>query len=136
MSSDRTVPDLVEQIIQAALEVHQHLGGPGLIESIYESALCHELLLRKIHYRRQVAVPVVYKGNSIRKPLFLDILVEGQIVVEVKASEPHLPYYLAQLNTHMRFLKIPQGLLINFGQGSLKEGIFQVMSGEKSPECL
>jgi GxxExxY protein len=115
--------DLAENIINAATEVHNLLGGPGLLESVYESALCHELSLRKIGFQRQVAVPVVYKGKSVRRPLFVDIVVENQLVIEVKALESDNPYYLAQLCTHLRFMGIPKGLLINFGKEFLKDGV-------------
>lgn len=115
--------ELLEQIISAAIEVHQHLGGPGLLESIYESALCHELALRKIVWQRQVPIPVLYKGIAVRQPLFVDLLVENQVVIEVKASEKDNPYFQAQLLTHLRLLKIRLGLLINFGKAHLKDGI-------------
>jgi GxxExxY protein len=115
--------DLAEQIVNAAAEVHKFLGGPGLVESVYESALCHELNLRSIAYQRQVPVPVIYKGKSIRRPLFLDIFVENLIIVEVKALEVDSPYYLAQLHTHLRFMGIQKGLLINFGKEFLKDGV-------------
>ena len=84
--------ELSNKIIGAAIEVHRALGGPGLLESIYEAALCHELMLQGIKYKRQLAVPVVYKGITIRDPLFIDILVEGEVVVEVKAVEKNPPY--------------------------------------------
>ena len=115
--------DLIELIVSAASEVHSVLGGPGLVESVYESALCHELDLRKVSYQRQVAVPVIYKGKPVRRPLFLDVLVENQIIIEVKALAVDTPYYLAQLYTHLRFMGIQKGLLINFGKEHLKDGV-------------
>ena len=119
--------DLTELIINAANEVHQLLGGPGLVESVYESALCHELTLRNVNYQRQVAVPVIYKGKTVRRPLFLDVLVENQIIIEVKALEVDAPYYLAQLHTHLRLTGIQKGLLINFGKEFLKDGVTAVV---------
>ena len=79
--------DISHQIIGAAIEVHRTLGGPGLLESIYESALCHELVLRGFRIQRQKPVRVVYTGVAIRDPLFIDILVEDKVLVEVKATE-------------------------------------------------
>ncbi len=117
---------LAETILSAATEVHQQLGGPGLLEGVYESALSHELKLRGIKSERQIAVPVLYKGQSIREPLFLDLLVEKQIVVEIKSSEKHYPFYLAQLQTYLRFTNLPHGILINFGKEELKDGIYRV----------
>ena len=116
--------ELTTSIIQAAQEVHELLGGPGLVESIYESALCHELILRKIPFQRQVAVPVLYKGKSVRNPLFLDIVIENKLVVEIKALTLDTPYYIAQLQTHLHFAGLTSGILINFGKESLKDGIF------------
>jgi GxxExxY protein len=114
---------LADQIIDAAGEVHRLLGGPGLLENIYESALCHELALRKIPYQRQVPIPVLYKGVCVREPLFLDILVERELVVEIKAMEKDNPYFQVQLFTHMKLLGVKSGLLINFGKQHLKDGI-------------
>lgn len=114
----------LEKIITAAEEVHQLLGGPGLMENIYESALCHELSLQDMRSQRQVSIPVLYKGVSIRDPLYLDILVENQIIVEVKATEKDFPFYQAQLQTYLRLTGINQGLLINFGKENLaKDGV-------------
>ncbi len=118
--------ELNTKIIQAAQEVHDLLGGPGLLESVYESALCHELALRKITFQRQVAVPVLYKGKSVRKPLFLDIVIDNKLVIEIKAFNLDTPYYIAQLQTHLHFAGLTSGILINFGKESLKDGIFCV----------
>jgi GxxExxY protein len=116
--------ELTTSIIQAAQEVHELLGGPGLVESVYESALCYELILRKVPFQRQVAVPVLYKGKPVRKPLFLDIVIENKLVVEIKALSLDTPYYIAQLQTHLHFAGLASGILINFGKESLKDGIF------------
>lgn len=120
--------NLQDQILDAANEVHRYLGGPGLLENVYESALCQELALRKIPYQRQVPVPVLYKGVQIREPLFLDVLVDQQLVVEIKAIEKDNPYFQIQLFTHMRLLKIRTGLLINFGKEYLKDGICRLVN--------
>ena len=94
--------DISHQIIGAAIEVHRTLGGPGLLESIYESALCHELVLRGLRIQRQKPVQVVYKGVAIREPLFIDILVEDKVLVEVKATEKNHPIYETQVLTYLR----------------------------------
>lgn len=116
---------LSHQIINAATEVHKFLG-PGLLETVYECALCHELSLRGINSQRQLAIPVTYKNVSIRDPLYLDILVENQLIIEVKATGKDYPFYRAQLYTHLRLTGMPFGLIINFGKEDLKEGIFPV----------
>lgn len=121
--------ELSKKIIGAAIEVHRALGGPGLLESIYEAALCHELMLQGIKYKRQLAVPVVYKGITIRDPLFIDILVEGEVVVEVKAVEKHHPIYEMQVLTYLRLTDKKLGLVINFGNSRVKDGIFRVVNG-------
>lgn len=120
--------NLLEQIVTAASEVHHHLGGPGLLESVYESALYHELSLRRIACQRQVPIPVLYKGAEIRQPLFLDLLVENQVVIEIKAIEKDNPYFQTQLYTHMRLLKMRLGLLINFGKEHLKDGVCRIVN--------
>jgi len=120
--------ELSEKIIDAANEVHRHLGGPGLLENIYETALCYELSLRGLLNQRQLAIPVIYKNISVRDPLFLDILVENQVIVEIKATEKDLPYYRMQLATHLRLSGKKFGLLINFGKENLKDGICKVIN--------
>lgn len=78
------------KVIGAAIEVHRSLGGPGLLESIYESALCHELHLIGLRVEKQKPIPVIYKGVVIREPYILDLLVENQVIIEVKATEKEL----------------------------------------------
>lgn len=117
------------QVIGAAIAVHQSLGGPGLLESIYESALCHELTINGLKVERQKAIPVIYKGVVIREPLILDILVENKVIVEVKAVEKEIEIYKAQLLTYLRLSNIKLGLLINFGRNSIKEGVHRVVNG-------
>lgn len=120
--------DLAETIIDAATEVHRHLKGPGLLETVYEAALSYELKLRGINSQRQLPIPVLYKGAPIREPLYLDLLVENQIIIEIKASDKNLPYYQAQLLTHLRLLELPIGLLINFGKEYLKDGVAKIFN--------
>ena len=117
---------LYQAIYDAALEVHSTLGGPGLLESIYESALCHELTTRGLTNQRQLPIPVIYKNTPVRDPLYLDILVENQIIIEVKATGKDYPYYQAQLATYLRLANIPYGILINFGKDNIEEGILKM----------
>ena len=84
-----TENDLSNVVIGAAIEVHQELGGPGLLEGVYEEALCQELILRSVPVRRQVGLPVIYKGVELHKRLVLDILVGEKLIVEVKAVEQY-----------------------------------------------
>jgi GxxExxY protein len=85
--------EISHQIIGASIEVHRTLGGPGLLESIYEAARCHELMLRGLRVHRQRPVQVVYKGVAIREPLFIDVVVDDKVIVEVKATEKNHPIY-------------------------------------------
>lgn len=117
------------KIIGAAIEAHRTLGGPGLLESIYESALCHELTLMGLTIERQKLIPVIYKGVMIREAYILDILVENKVIIEVKATEKELGIHKAQLLTYLRLTNMKLGLLINFGRDSVKEGICRVVNG-------
>lgn len=112
---------ITEKIIGCAIEVHRHLG-PGLLENIYEEALCVELGIQGIHYQRQVIVHVDYKGRVIGE-YRLDLLVEDTVVVELKSVERHEPVFEAQILTYLRVTSKKVGLLINFNSKLLKEGI-------------
>lgn len=117
---------ITDRIIAAAIEVHKTLGGPGLLESIYEDALAYELELRKIPFQRQLTVPVLYKGVPVRDALRLDLLVEDRVVVEVKATEKKLEVYSAQVLTYLRLSNRKLGLVLNFGQALLRDGISRI----------
>ena len=112
----------------ADVEVHRILGGPGLLEDIYEEALCYELSLRSVPVRRQVGVPVIYKGNELRKRLVLDILVGERVIVEVKAVEQYNVIFDAQLLTYLRLSDRKLGLVINFGESVVKDGVHRVVN--------
>ena len=116
------------QILDSAIEVHRVLGGPGLLEVIYEEALAHELKLRGNTVERQISVPVKYKGHCIRKPLILDLFVNKAIIIEVKSVEKLNPVYNAQLLTYLRLMDIPLGLIINFGEKYIKNGFYRVVN--------
>jgi GxxExxY protein len=121
--------ELSHKIIGAAIEVHRGLGGPGLLEGVYESCLCRELMLRGLAVQRQVAVPVTYKGEQVRDSLYLDIIVNDRVIVEVKATEKKHPIHEVQLLTHLRLTGKKLGLLINFGREHVKNGIDRVVNG-------
>lgn len=124
-----TENELSREIIGAAIEVHRELGGPGLLESIYEEALCAELELQGIRCQRQVDVLVVYKGKKLEKLYRLDLLVEELVIVEAKAVDQEHPIHLAQCLTHLRITGKKLGLVINFGQKFVKDGIHRVVNG-------
>ena len=112
---------LTERIIGSAIEVHKHLG-PGLLESTYESALCVEFHLVGLQFRRQVALPVSYKGVQIGDHR-IDLTVENLVIVEVKSVERYDPIFQAQLLTYLRLTGMKPGLLINFNSKLLTHGI-------------
>ncbi|MGH9521720.1 MAG: GxxExxY protein [Terriglobales bacterium] len=113
--------ELTGRIIGAALEVHRELG-PGLLESAYDECFCHELQLRDIAFRRQVSLPVVYKGIRLDCGYRIDVLVEDSVVIELKATEKCVPVHEAQLLTYLRLAQKKVGLLINFGVPVLSRG--------------
>jgi GxxExxY protein len=114
------------EVIGAAIEVHRQ-KGPGLIESIYERCVLRELELRSIPSTTQKIVRVEYKGLIFDEPLRFDILVDGCLLVELKAVEILHPFSKAQLFSYMKLLDIPLGLLINFHEPVLKNGISRMM---------
>ncbi|MDD2500924.1 MAG: GxxExxY protein [Geobacter sp.] len=123
-----TENELSHSIIESAIEVHKELGGPGLLESVYEEALVWELHRKGLKISRQVEVPICYKGNPLASPLRLDLLVDDQIILEVKATNGHNPVYGAQLLTYLRLLDKRLGLVLNFGLPALKDGIYRVVN--------
>ncbi len=123
-----TENELSKVIIGAAIEVHRELGGAGLLEDVYEEALCHELESRGIGVDRQVTVPIVYKGKRLRKPLTMDVLVDDKVVVETKAVETFNPIVGAQLLTYLRLTSKKRGLVINFGEQRVSNGIHRVVN--------
>ena len=120
--------ELSNLIIGAAIEVHKVLGGPGLLENVYEEAFCCELSLRGIPFKRQVGVPIVYKGQELRKRLVLDVLVGDRVIVEVKAVDQYHPIFAAQLLTYLRLSDRNLGLVVNFGETLLKDGVHRVVN--------
>ena len=115
-------------IVDSAIEVHQHLGGPGLLENIYEEALAFELVNRGLEVKRQLAVPVIYKGHRIASDLRLDLLVEDLVVVECKAVSEYKSVFDAQALTYLRLLDLRLALVINFGAQRIIKGLHRVVN--------
>ena len=114
-------------IIGCAIEVHRELG-PGLLESAYEQCLCHELSLQGAAFERQVSLPVVYKDIKLDCGYLMDLVVEGEIVVELKTVEKILPIHEAQLLTYLKLYHRPVGLLVNFNVPVLRSGIKRIVN--------
>jgi len=121
-----TENELSNVIIGAAIEVHKELGGPGLLEDVYEEALCRELELRGLEVQRQVGIAIEYKGALLRKRLVLDLMINGAVIVEVKSVEEYHEIFQAQLLTYLRLTKKKLGLVINYGEKQVKDGIHRV----------
>jgi GxxExxY protein len=113
---------LTREIISAAMEVHRALG-PGLLESVYQACLCHELSLRHVPFVQQVELPVIYKDVRLDCGYRIDLIVSDRVVVELKTVQEILPVHEAQLLTYLRLTDKHVGLLINFNVAVLKNGI-------------
>ena len=118
----RRTEELATELVDAAYSVHFELG-PGLLESVYERCLCHELSLRGIQFEQQVVLPIAYKDLVIDGGLRLDLILERQIIVELKAVEKLITVHRAQILTYMKLAGYRLGFLINFNVPRIKQGI-------------
>ena len=116
-------------VYECAIEVHRTLGGPGLLEGVYEEALAWELKQRDLKVQRQVTVPIQYKGQNLGTPMRLDLLVEGIVIVECKATGEYNEIFESQVLTYLRMSGLKLGLVINFGEKFVKDGIHRVVNG-------
>lgn len=121
------IKNLSYTIVGAAIEVHKHLG-PGLLESIYHQCLFDELKARGLNVLSNQAVPISYKGKGLSVPLRLDLLVNDQIIIELKAVEVLHPVYKAQLLSYMKLTQKPKGLLINFHTENLTKSLVPLVN--------
>ena len=120
--------EISERVIGASIEVHRYFG-PGLVEQVYEEALCHELNLQGIRFERQKPVPIFYKDVKLGIPLRLDLVVEDKLIVDLKAKEEVTALDRAKLLSYLRRSNLQLGLIINFHSVMLKDGIFRVVNG-------
>jgi GxxExxY protein len=116
------------KIVDAAYSVHKELG-PGLLESVYEYCLIEELKSRNLTVNSQIKLPVVYKGKILNKEFIIDLLVENEIIIELKALEIVLPVHEVQLLTYMKLADKKLGYLINFNVPLIKDGIKRKING-------
>jgi GxxExxY protein len=126
LEGEKKFEEVSGRVIGFAIEVHRTLG-PGLLESAYEQCLCHELTQSGIAFQRQVPVPIVYKGLELECAYRLDLVVNRQLIVEIKAVEKLLPIHSAQLLTYLKLTGIHAGLLMNFHTEVLRDGIKRVV---------
>jgi len=120
--------ELSREIVGAAIEVHRELG-PGLLESVYQTCLAHEMILRGITIEVEKPLPVTYKGIHLDAGYRVDLLVEEKVVVEVKAVDDLAAIHEAQVMTYLRIGGYKLGMLINFGKPVLREGIKRIVMG-------
>ena len=117
--------DIKYQVRGAAMEVYKHFG-PGLLESVYEKAMVRELQLRGLEVASQVNIPILYKGAPVGDDLRIDLLVENELIVELKSVEEIKDVYYKQLRTYLKLMGKTEGLLINFGEYDFKKGLRRV----------
>ena len=123
-----TENEISKQVVDAAYTIHVALG-PGLLESVYETVMCHELRKRGLKVERQVAVPVIYDGLQFEEGFRADIVVEGKVILELKSVEHVLPVHSKQTLTYIRLMDKRLGFLINFGAARIKDGIWRIVNG-------
>ncbi len=121
--------EISEIILNAAIEVHRTLGGPGLLESVYEEALAWELRQAGLDVRRQIEVPIRYKDQLLTTPLRLDLLINDLVIVECKATSRYNEVFEAQALTYLRLMNLRLGVVINFGERLVKDGFHRVVNG-------
>jgi len=117
---------ITEHIIGAAITVHRELG-PGLLESAYHACVAHELVQRSLRFERQKPVSIMYKGKQIDCGYRVDLLVEGEVIVELKSVERLDPIHMAQILTYLKLSGRHVGLLINFNVRVLKDGLRRIV---------
>ncbi len=126
-----TIPQDIEEMatlaVDAAFSVHKELG-PGLLETAYEACFAHELELRGVKYQRQLPVPLNYKGKLIEVGFRADVIIEQRLLIELKAVETIIPVHHAQVITYLKILRLPLGLLINFNEVLIKDGIHRILN--------
>jgi GxxExxY protein len=120
--------EITRQIVDAAYKLHAALG-PGLLETVYEVTLAHELQKRGLRVRRQVPIPIEYNGLRFDEGFRADLLVEESVIVELKSVEKNHPVHAKQLRTHLVLARLQLGLVLNFGLELMKDGITRIVNG-------
>ena len=123
-----TENEISREVVRCAIETHRTLGGPGLLESVYEEALAWELAQAGLEVNRQVQVPIPYKGTTLATPLRIDLVVEGKVVIECKATSHYNPIFEAQTLTYLKLTGMKLGLVINFGEARVSNGVHRVVN--------
>ena len=124
---------IAKLVLDGAFKIHSELG-PGIFESVYEVTLAHELGKRGLSFERQKKMPIVYDGIVFEEAFKTDLIAGGKVIVELKSVEKLLPVHSKQLLTQLRLSGLKLGLLINFGEAHLKDGIKRIVNGTLDPE--
>jgi GxxExxY protein len=119
-------------VLEASIEVHRNLG-PGLLESVYEAAMAHELSARGLVVQRQVPIPVQYKGLRFDEGFRADLVINGLVIIELKSIENISKAHRKQIQTYLRLTGMKLGYLLNFGCALLKDGIVRAVNGLEEP---
>ena len=123
-----TPNEITGQIVDAAVQLHAQLG-PGLLETVYEVALAHDLLKRRLNVRRQVPIPIEYDGIKFDEGFRADLVVNELVLLELKSVEQNHPVHAKQLRTHLLLMNLQLGLVLNFGLSRMKDGIVRIVNG-------
>ena len=126
---DKTENENSRDIVRCSIEGHRTLGGPGLHESVYEEALAWELRQIGFFVQRQGNLPIPYKGHTLASPLRIDLIVNGKVIVECKATSQYNLIFEAQVLTYLRLTGMKLGLVVNLGERLVKDGIHRVVKG-------
>ena len=132
MIARKDVEALAREAVDCGFRIHRDLG-PGLLESAYEALMAQALTRRGLAVERQLSLPLEYEGVVVDNAFKIDILVERALVIELKSVERLAPVYGKQLVTYLRFMKLPLGLLMNFGQATFKDGLKRVANDYTGP---
>jgi GxxExxY protein len=123
-----TENEIATQVVDAAFKIHTTLG-PGLLETVYEVVLAHELQKRGLCVEREVPIPIVWETIKFNEGFRADLIVEGKVIIELKSIETMAPVHKKQVLTHLRLTNLKLGLLINFGEELIKNGISRIVNG-------
>lgn len=133
MKAVSSINDITAAVIDSACKVHTKVG-PGLLESVYEAILANDLKRRGLHVERQKPFPIYWEGELLPEEFRVDLLIDNQVIVELKSTETMHPVHPKQLLTYLRLSGLPVGLLLNFGQARMKEGIKRIANDTLSEE--
>ena len=121
--------DIGKIIVDIAVNIHQELG-PGLLETVYEIIFCHELKENGLDFKKQVSIPIKYKGMEFKEGFRADIIVKNKVLIELKSVESLNKAYKKQVLTYLKLTGLKLGYLINFNEALMKDGIFRIINGK------